>query len=77
MHHHHHRDVTIYKLIGEDTIEENMLRVGERKLELEKELVGNQAATGRNIYANILDCVRFLTRFSRLPDDNSRHYISI
>ena len=49
-HHHHHRDVTIYKLIGEDTIEENMLRVGERKLELEKELVGNQAATGRNIY---------------------------
>ena len=40
------REVTIYKLIGEDTIEENMLKVGNRKLALEKELVGNQNVTG-------------------------------
>ena len=35
------RDVTVYKFIGENTIEENMLRCGEKKLQLEKNLVGN------------------------------------
>ncbi|XP_065649392.1 SWI/SNF-related matrix-associated actin-dependent regulator of chromatin subfamily A containing DEAD/H box 1 isoform X3 [Hydra vulgaris] len=35
------RQVTVYKFIGKDTVEENILTCGERKLQLEKELVGN------------------------------------
>ncbi|XP_066936631.1 SWI/SNF-related matrix-associated actin-dependent regulator of chromatin subfamily A containing DEAD/H box 1-like isoform X1 [Clytia hemisphaerica] len=40
------KDVTIYRLIGKDTIEENMLKIGEKKLELEKKLVGNRSDKG-------------------------------
>lgn len=34
------REVTVYKCIGKDTIEENILKCGEKKLRLEKEVVG-------------------------------------
>lgn len=53
------REVTVYKCIGKDTIEENILKCGEKKLRLEKEVVGgNEHVTesdARNTVLTILN----------------------
>ena len=37
------RPVTVYRLIGKETIEENMFRAAEKKLQLEAEVVGEES----------------------------------
>ena len=37
------RPVTVYRLIGKETIEENMIRAAEKKLQLEAEVVGEES----------------------------------
>lgn len=36
----------MYKLLAKDTVEEYMLKCGEKKLQLEKDVVGNESTAG-------------------------------
>lgn len=38
--------MTVYKLLAKDTVEEYMLKCGEKKLQLEKDVVGNESIGG-------------------------------
>ena len=38
--------MTVHKLLAKDTVEEYMLKCGEKKLQLEKDVVGNESIGG-------------------------------
>lgn len=38
--------MTVYKLLAKGTVEEYMLKCGEKKLQLEKDVVGNESIGG-------------------------------
>ena len=47
------RQVTVYRLIVKDTIEENMLKLGEQKMKLEKKIVGGAEVDDGDTYSLI------------------------